>query len=221
MEFFVDNWLWFLVGAIVVLMTLIGYIAEKTDFGRKDVQKREKPKKEKKQPKAKEELKEVLESEPMPEVQMSLATDSIFEEPIETLENTNEEVEETEDLNVPFGDISFEVPQVEETFEPVENLNNSFEESTYVEPTINVEEPIETFEPIEELENINEEANEDLNVPFGDITYDIPINEVEEVVESEPAEELNLEDLNTPNIELPDLDSIVTEEDDTDDVWKF
>ena len=46
-------------------------------------------------------------------------------------------------------------------------------------------------------------------------------SEVEEVVASEPVEELNLEDLNTPNIELPDLDSIVTEEDDTDDVWKF
>jgi len=223
MEFFVENWLWFLVGAIVILMTLIGYIAEKTDFGRKDVQRKEKPKKEKKQPKAKEELEEVLETEPMPEVQMSLATDSIFEEPIETLENTNEEVVEMEDLNVPFSEVSFEEQNVEETFEPVENLNNSFEEFTYAEPAINVEEPVETFEPMQESTNVDEEVEilEDLSVPFGDTTYAMPVSGVEEVVASEPAEELNLEDLDTPNIELPDLDSIVTEEDDTDDVWKF
>lgn len=220
MEFFVDNWLWFLIGAIIILMTLIGYIAEKTDFGRKDIPKREKPKKEKKQPKAKEELEEVLESEPMPEVQMSLATDSIFEEPIETLEDIKEGVE---NLNLPFGDVSFEEPSVGETLESVETLNNSIDEFTYAEPTTRVEEPIEAFEPMEELTAAEEEREEieDLNVPFGDIIHDIPTNDVEEVVESEPIQELNLEDLNTPNIELPDLDSIVTEEDDTDDVWKF
>jgi len=212
MEFFVDNWLWFLIGAIVILMTLIGYIAEKTDFGRKDIQKREKPKKEKKQPKAKEELKEVLESEPMPEVQMSLATDSIFEEPIETLENTNEEAEETEDLTVPFGDISFEMPSAEETFEPVENLNTQYEDFTPVKPMNDAE------EPAEELTSVTEE---DLTIPFGDTTYDIPVSEEKEVVANEPIEELNLDEINTPNIELPDLDSIVTEDDDADDVWKF
>lgn len=223
MDFFVENWLWFLIAAIIILMTLIGYIAEKTDFGRKDMSKREKPKKEKKQPKSKEELNEDLENEPMPEVQMSLATDSIFEEPIETLENTNEEIEEAEDLNIPFGGVSFEEPKVEENFESLENLNNSFEDFTYEGPTITVEEPIETFEPMEELTSAAEDVqtSEDLNVPFEDTVYAMPTSEVEEVVVSEPVEELNLEDLTTPNIELPDLDTIVTEEDDADDVWKF
>ena len=42
MEFFVENWIWFLVAGIVILMTLIGYLAEKTDFGRKDIPKKEK-----------------------------------------------------------------------------------------------------------------------------------------------------------------------------------
>ena len=86
-----------------------------------------------------------------------------------------------------------------------------------------MEEQVETFEPMEELNEVDEEVEtlEDLNVPFGDTDYVMPASEVEEVVASEPVEELNLEDLNTPNIELPDLDSIVTEEDDTDDVWKF
>ena len=226
MEFFVENWLWFLVSAIIILMTLIGYIAEKTDFGRKDMPKREKVKKEKKAQKTKEELAEALESETMPEVQMSLATDSIFEEPVqplEELEKTNIETESMEDLNVPFDDVSSEKSGAEETFEPVENLNNSFEDFAYPELTINVEEPVETFENVEGLTDVKEnvETLEDLNVPFGDTIYTMPENEVEEVVEIEPTEELKLEDLNTPNIELPDLDSIVTEEDDTDDVWKF
>lgn len=35
MDFIVDNYLWFVIGAIVVLMLIIGFIAEKTDFGRK------------------------------------------------------------------------------------------------------------------------------------------------------------------------------------------
>lgn len=215
MEFFVENWLWFLVAAIIILMTLIGYIAEKTDFGRKDIPKREKVKKEKKAPKAKEELAEVLEPEAKPEVQMSLATDSIFEEPVQTLEeldNTNVEPEIMENLNVPFDNINIESPKAEEEIsETMENLNDSYTDFTYQEPTINIEEPIETFENVETLEN--------LTIPFGNTTYDMPVSEVEEVVENEPIVEL--EDSNISNIELPDLDSIVTEEDDTEDVWKF
>lgn len=35
MDFIVDNYFWFIVGGIVVLMIIIGYIAEQTDFGRK------------------------------------------------------------------------------------------------------------------------------------------------------------------------------------------
>lgn len=35
MDFIVDNYFWFIVGGVVILMIIIGYIAEKTDFGRK------------------------------------------------------------------------------------------------------------------------------------------------------------------------------------------
>ena len=227
MEFFVENWLWFLVAAIIILMTLIGYIAEKTDFGRKDIPKREKikkekPKKEKQQPKA-EELADALE-EPMPEVQMSLATDSIFEEPEQALEESedmNAESEIMESFNTPFEDTNGEESATEQ--ELGENLNNSFDDFTYSESIANVEEPIETLESAEGPTNFNEnvETLDDFTIPFGDADYTMPTDEVEEVVENEPVEELNLEDVNTPNIELPDLDSIVTEEDDTDDVWRF
>ena len=35
MEFIVDNLVWFIAGGVVILMTIIGYFAEKTDFGKK------------------------------------------------------------------------------------------------------------------------------------------------------------------------------------------
>ena len=34
MEFIIDNLVWFIVGGVVILMTIIGYFAEKTDFGK-------------------------------------------------------------------------------------------------------------------------------------------------------------------------------------------
>lgn len=182
MEFFVENWLWFLVGGIVILMTIIGYIAEKTDFGRKDIQKKEKSEKKKEktldkveviEPEVTEEFVPTEEKEVEPEVQIALATDSFLEEP-ETLEiesqNDNQNSEEIpEELKVPFGDISFE--------EPVDNVTNNF--------------------------NTNDSF-------------------VDEVIEEEPQEVIQTEAIETPEIELPDLESIVSDSnDEDDDVWKF
>ena len=42
MDFIKDNYIWFLVALIVIVMIIIGYIAEKTDFGHKEVKKAEK-----------------------------------------------------------------------------------------------------------------------------------------------------------------------------------
>lgn len=210
MEFFVENWLWFLVASIVILMTLIGYIAEKTDFGRKDVPKKEKPKKEKKEkkePKANQELTEVLQTEIKPEVQMTLATDSILEEPVNIEEQLNN-TENLEDLTVPFGDVTFD--------EPVESLG----EEIFVEPTF--EQSTESLEvsPEQPEETVNVQTIADLDLPFEEKTFNIPDIGIEEVVAEEPNDELKLDTINNLNVELPDLDSIVTEED-SDDVWKF
>ena len=50
MEFIMDNYIWFIVGGIVILMAVIGYFADKSGFGRKKNNEEvvEKPKKEKK-----------------------------------------------------------------------------------------------------------------------------------------------------------------------------
>lgn len=59
MDFIVQNYVWFIVGGVIILMAVIGYIADKTDFGRKgkEENKIEKPKKEKKVKEKKEKIK--------------------------------------------------------------------------------------------------------------------------------------------------------------------
>lgn len=55
MDFVIENYIWFLIIGVVLVMALIGYIAEKTDFVK------EKEPKEKKQKKSKKNVKEVAE----------------------------------------------------------------------------------------------------------------------------------------------------------------
>lgn len=43
MDFIADNYVWFIIVGIIILMAVIGYFADKTDFGRKV--KTEKPEK--------------------------------------------------------------------------------------------------------------------------------------------------------------------------------
>lgn len=47
MDFIVENYLWFGIAGVVLLMALIGFLAEKTDFITGEVAKSEKPKKQK------------------------------------------------------------------------------------------------------------------------------------------------------------------------------
>lgn len=55
MDFLSEYYLWFVIGGIILLMALIGYIADKTDFGRKDITAK-KSKKEKDKPNKKSEV---------------------------------------------------------------------------------------------------------------------------------------------------------------------
>lgn len=134
MEFFVENWIWFLVIGIVLLMTLIGYLAEKTDFGRRDVPKKEKMKKKEKNV---EELK-TDNKEVKPEVQMTLADDSILEETkdsgkIEILNNYEKTNDLAKELKVPFGYTS--VDENERLFDKTDKKPNFIEEIIAEEPS--------------------------------------------------------------------------------------
>ena len=36
MEILAENYIWFIIGVAIILMTIIGYIADKTNFGKKE-----------------------------------------------------------------------------------------------------------------------------------------------------------------------------------------
>lgn len=116
MDFVIDNYLWFIIGGIVLIMIIIGYFAEKTNFGKKPLTKN----------KAEEQIMETEVSEKkeeptITEVQNEKIAD-VLDTPVEEdltvpmdSEFLNVDIpEETEslsefelpeeDLNVPFGD---------------------------------------------------------------------------------------------------------------------
>lgn len=105
MEFIADNYIWFIVGGIVLLMTFIGYIAEKTDFGKQKFASKThepKPKKEKK-------IKDNKKTKKNDNINAELKAEEV--EPIEVeplISNGNEE-----DLNAPFGDVVEEIKPIE------------------------------------------------------------------------------------------------------------
>lgn len=124
MDFVIDNYLWFIIGGIVILMIIIGYFAEKTDFGKKPLRDK----------KPKEEIKETESVEPTEEetiteienkgindvleqsnVEEDLTTPIVSEvlDFEETHDDTLPDIElPEEDLNVPFGDVEA-TPEVE------------------------------------------------------------------------------------------------------------
>ena len=137
MDFIVDNYIWFIVAGIIILMAVIGYIADKTDFGRKGKdedtkeKKVEKPKKEKKVKEKKEKIK--VEAKGINELTQEFA------------ENNKVDVQQSNDLNV---------------VEPVQNVqvnNENIDQSLFAPLTDNVNEVIpQNNEVVEntELKNV-------------------------------------------------------------------
>ncbi len=243
MEILTDNYIWIIVIVVVILMTIIGYIAEKTNFGKKEFSKKKNNKQviEGNQEK-KEEIKKA-ETPAAPVVETSEAEKKAyeFEAPeriIKPIEKEPEEVVQfrdplTDDMNV--SSKTLEVPYEENRVEafPEEDLNVPIgENNSYDVPDTG------TFE-----------VAEDLNAPFGD--FEIPSeNVVEENLNVPLTEDVSYnssynmpeEDLNVPfgdnaeisskeedfGLNLPDIDSIkedvsatINSENDDDDIWKF
>lgn len=127
MEFFQENYVWFIVGGIIILMAIIGYIADKNDFYREEVHKYTKPikekkdKKEKKEKEEKEEKKEEkikIEAKGIGDISQEITDNIKSEDQIVNIdENSNQELDES--LFVPLTD----------TLPPVEN-ETSLESNT-------------------------------------------------------------------------------------------
>lgn len=160
-----DNYIWFIIIGVLLVMALIGFIAEKTNFGDKiKIQKKEKPKKELKSTKEekpkkeetkkneKKEKKNKKEKEVVETEDKGLDLDSIG---LGSLlgGNSDENSETMEDLTVPFGDL--EISQLDESNEDLTvPFGDNVEESIVDEGII--EEGISDLEtPV--IENTNED----------------------------------------------------------------
>lgn len=93
MEFIVDNIVWFIVGGVVILMTIVGYLAEKTDFASKKYHKNIEQKKEK----SVIEEKTVEPDSTVLENQDKIIEDKVQEEilaPLESIKGDNKQIED-------------------------------------------------------------------------------------------------------------------------------
>lgn len=152
MDFIIENYVWFTIIGVFLVMALIGFIAEKTDFGRKG--REVKPKIEKEVLK---EVKPVIEEPVVVKQEEFKPLMPSFDELLETpvLETKIEEVIEP---------VVADIPVVEEIIEPIINEEPVIEEIVE-EPIIDIEEikPTEISNaPIEEIlpdiNNIKDEA---------------------------------------------------------------
>lgn len=123
-DFLVENYTWFILGGIVILMVLIGYFAEKTQFGKKTPEKTKKSKQSQNASKVNSK-KEEAKVETQPEVPVETVLDSTEEiPPEETIETPSEEMAEEpmEDLD------SIEIREPEEKGEKMSATENLLKE---------------------------------------------------------------------------------------------
>jgi len=213
MEFLMNNYIWILICIVVVIMTIIGYYAEKTDFGKKVVEKPKKEKKVKEKKNKKEKENDFFEENVIDEI--------INEEPQVNNVEENSTNNESEVLFDEANDESFETPvdssaelfnEVEEPVENFDDLNAAMPEfKGYEEPTV-VE---DASTPVEEVVEPAEETAEVLNEPVSEVVEEPTIPEVTPYVESLESDEK--EEPSLPEIETLNT-SDTTEE---DDVWNF
>lgn len=228
MDFLADNYIWIIGAVVIILMTIIGYIAEKTDFGKKAFDKRATLSKNKKN--SKKEQKE----EPKTQDVISVAS----EQPA-----VNSIVEQ----EAPRKEVPVEDTKIEQT-SPISESSTDDAPSSNLEPWDNMyDTSSSTSEDLnapfgDSYSSQGVQREEDLNVPFGDL--EVPKKSYDDYSETNYSSmndsSTTMEDLNVPfgdyqpqkadshfDMELPDIDSIKEDvsknssEVEEDDIWKF
>lgn len=151
LNFVTENYIWFLVGGIVLLMTLIGYYAEKTKFGKKNkkekVEEKTAPVKSVVIPTAQEQLEEILFERDMPAQDVEVETVEETEEPMEDLDEI--EIQEPEETTE-----SEEIP--EELYAGLDGTPNTYKE---IEETEDLEMDLPDIEDLRT--NIDDTSSDD------------------------------------------------------------
>lgn len=208
MDFVVDNYVWFIVIGVVILMAIIGYIADKTDFGRKTKsEKSSKEFKKKNNKKEKKVTKIEIDAKGINELSQDVADknypkkdeniDNFLAEDTDTLKENNFDVSINNDLNQPSDQIMFE-NQGMNNFASNENIDQSL------------------FAPL-----TNEEVNvNDVNsIPVGEENFNTVNEVIAEDIANQPEELQNIDSTILPgsNDNIGNDEKVSEEE----DIWKF
>ena len=234
MKFITDNYVWFIVGGVVTLMALIGYVAERTDFGRKESEK-----KEKKANNDKNRSNNVAQSAapvaPIPEQPVIPDADNLVlgqdSTTVPVVEEGNNTVPNTmnggEDLTVPLGATSESAPVTQPTAE--EDLTVPLESNDDVVAPIVDDQNQNIYGDMEndEIKPVETTSLED-NEPNNNLFNDEPTG-VNEVVAEEPQDQLQPEpngeevpaNNKKTNMDLPNIDNLKDNNAEEEDVWKF
>lgn len=171
MDFIVDNLVWFIVGGVVILMTIVGYLAEKTDFASKKYREKVGQEKEEKNNKKVQEKDDTPKDIPVQDVGVA---DIVS--PEEELENPIKEEDSYEFLND---------DQVNEVKDINDDLYAPLNQSDKQENDLNVNPQEDLYAPLSSIEeNQVKDVNEDLYAPLVQ-NINIPQNtqEVQDVAE--------------------------------------
>lgn len=216
MEFIENNYVWVIVIGVVLLMTIIGYFADKMET------KEEKPKKKK------EKKNQVLDS--VPEVEEQKNDGELPPEWDETKKVVDEEqeimnIEGTANTNEwnELPEVNFAEENNEMNFDnndwSMDNNESVGEEIVEGNQELSFEQPDFSFEnvevPTEQIDDMNEQVAAEV------VEQPVEVQTSEEEVAEEPIPE-QIDELNNLEITLPDIESLNVEENENDeDVWKF
>lgn len=216
MEFIENNYVWIIVIGVVLLMTVIGYFADKMET------KEEKPKKKK------EKKNQILDS--VPEVEEQQTDNELPPEWDETKKVVDDEQEIMNIEGTANTNEWNELPEVNENLITDDNSGINFDNNEWQMDTNETSAEIDNHEednnlsfevPEVQFENV-EESNEELvgsEEQIDEMLVDQPV-EIEESIEETIPEQID--ELNNLEITLPNIEALNVEENENDeDVWKF
>lgn len=227
MSFLTANFKWILLAVVLFAMLIVGYVADKTDFGHKKTSK-----------------KEIENPNKVEELDLDNLKGKTLSDMVGGSNEAKEANDINEDLNAPFGDTvntNEDINNMDALYAPIgEDLNAPLSDTNNETPTVeeNLTAPIETpeepknedmFAPIsdetvETQDNIQPEVNNDIFAPIGETT-ETPVENVETPVEDfsfEPTKEEN-ESLDEviPEVKIdtiPENDDVLASVEPTNDI---
>ena len=200
MDFIMDNYVWFIVIGVIVLMAIIGYFADKTDFGRKTKEeKSDKVEKVDKKKNKKEKNKKVT------KIEIDAKGIDELSKDVANKKNKKSEVNDIID-NVNLEQ-PLEQPLIDVQDMPLPTANETVDQSLFAPLS---DQPSEVIDNTVNNETVvSEENTNDINT-INEVVNDEP--------ESQPEDLKNIEPATLPDIEDKKKDEKVAEE---EDIWKF